>query len=128
MGNCLCPDKRPADGRAEREEVSLSITDVPVSEPTFDEGDVCPVCLDALQCEKPVLTAACCKRAFHSVCLDLSLRATKNLCPLCRQVLCVPDPLTTVTCSFDRPVSEQTRLKVLALVPGKLSYIRNRRP
>ena len=127
MGNCLCPQESPLGDETKDGCISLKITDLPVALPRVECDDVCPVCLEGLSGDPSVLSTACCKRAFHHECLVLGLDATKNLCLLCRAVLCIPDRFTTVTCNFSGPVSEETRMKVVALLPERLNRLREAR-
>lgn len=127
MGNCLARDDPPNTVPYDKRGVSINLTDIPVTLPQFECDDACPVCLDQLRLDEAILTTACCNRAFHHKCLEMGLSATRNLCPMCRSVLSVPDEFTTVTCKFDTPVSEKTRLAILELLPSKLELMRQAR-
>ena len=126
MGNCLGggqqPSPEPDDDN--RNSISIDIRDIKVKPNSVVVADHCPICLDPFDCSVPVLSTACCRQPFHTRCLAEAVEATKYLCPLCKQVLSVPDSTTTITCRFNVPVSAELRTKIVKMFPERLNKLR----
>lgn len=128
MGNCL-GGLRETESELDDDNgncISIDIKDIKVKPDWIGTSDHCPICLDTFDCSVPAISSACCKQPFHTKCLMQAVEATKYLCPLCKQVLSVPDSRTTITCSFNVPVSADLRAQIVKMFPERLSELRNK--
>lgn len=69
---------------------------VTASDPSLGPSPVCPICLDCLEDEVPIVVTKACQHAFHAECLQEWLNRHDargrfhRRCPLCRQDLMPP--------------------------------------
>ena len=126
MGNCLGGERQPKPDLYDDNEnsISIDIRDIEVKPESLEVSDHCPICLDPFDSYISAITTACCRQPFHTKCLAEAVEATRYLCPLCKQVLSVPDSRTTVTCSFNVPVSAELRTKIVKMFPERLNQLR----